>query len=604
MKYIVQSSMLPKAEVCHEKKMYFRADSRVRQQGDILVFQENGTCDFSTYFNSFSLNKWLHYTKLSNLFLSLTVQGTFIVEIYSAYWYREKAIRECIGSYTVNALERETFEFPVDISRNDNVYFTLKAISPNAAFYESNYYTEILDTDLNPVNIDLVMCTFKREQYIKRNIDLIVNDFLGNDTFNGAEHFHIKVVDNGQTLDPKEIEVPGLVKLYPNLNVGGSGGFCRGMIESLHDDFASHILFMDDDVLVQVEAFEKTYTFLSLLKQEHQKDFLGGAMLRLDQKNRQHECLAGFAGNYLISEKQNLNLNLYKDVLFSEKPESVPHVYAAWWFCCIPKTVASLENLPYPFFIRMDDIEYSVRNIRNAISLNGIAVWHEAFDKKYSTLMENYFMFRNNLVVNMVHHTGDKKMALKFLFRRFAHDIFRYDYGGAELLLDGVENLLKGPEFYKTIDTVKDLKGHGSKQVKMQPIMSFADLNMSYGAFLNDLNRQLNESKLHKLIRWLTWNGHFLPDCFFKPFSFAEYGYSNRAQMFFCRKRVLACNPNFETAADLAIDKKRAYKLIARWFRLSRQLSANYTALEKEYRKEFRTMTSEPFWRKYLKLEP
>lgn len=137
-------------------------------------------------------------------------------------------------------------------------------------------------------------------------------------------------------------------------------------------------------------------------------------MLRLDQKNIQHENMAAFKGNHLIGLKQNLNLNDFTDVLFNEKTESVNQIYCAWWYCCIPKDIANLENLPYPFFIRMDDIEYSIRNIRQGISLNGIAVWHEAFDKKYSALMENYFMFRNNLVVNILHHTGDKKWPLNF----------------------------------------------------------------------------------------------------------------------------------------------------------------------------------------------
>ena len=284
----------------------------------------------------------------------------------------------------------------IDVSHSDNVFFKLIALSNDAEFLGGCYLTEINEQALNTVNIDLVMCTFKREKYVKRNIDLVLHHFVHCHKFNGSHHLKIKVVDNGQSLDPKDIEMPGLVKLYPNLNVGGSGGFCRGMIESLHDDSTTHILFMDDDVLIQVEAIEKTFNLLSLLKNQYKRDFIGGAMFRLDCKNIQHESLAGFKGNHLVSLKQNLNMNVFSNVLYNDKIETVENLYAGWWFCCIPKTVANLKNLPYPFFIRMDDIEYSVRNIKNAISLNGISVWHEAFDKKYSALMENYFMFRNN----------------------------------------------------------------------------------------------------------------------------------------------------------------------------------------------------------------
>ncbi len=601
MNYIVQNIIFPNRKVCDEEQMYFRKHGHVVQENDSLNLDKYASCDFSTYFNSFSLNKWLEYTKLSNLTLTLSLQGTFIVELYSASWFHEKAIHECIGRFTVQTEQKRDYQFPVDISKNDSIYFIIQAINRPGVLYNSYYSTEIGEEELNPVDIDLVMCTFKREKYVARNINLIVNHFIKSENYNGSSHFKIKVVDNGQTLPVEKMEIPGIVQIFPNLNVGGSGGFCRGMIESLHDDTSTHILFMDDDVLVQVEAFEKTYNFLTLLKDDYKNEFLGGAMLRLDQKNIQHENLAGFKGNYLIGLKQNLDLNKYKNVLFNEKKEPITNAYCAWWYCCIPKSVATLENLPYPFFIRMDDIEYSIRNIHQGISLNGIAVWHEAFDKKYSTLMENYFMFRNNLVVNCIHHTGNKKMALKFLLRRFGHDIFRYDYSGAELLLDGVESFLKGPDFFKSVDTVKDLKKYGSKQVKMNPISEITNEDMLYERYCADLSKAA-ESWLVKWIRFITWNGHLIPSCFFRSKGFAEYGYGNNSKMYFLKKNVIACNPNFEMATVLPIQRKKAFRLFLRWLKVSLRLNADYNQLEKKYKAAFHEMTSEPFWREYLHL--
>lgn len=600
MKYIIQHLIFPNPLVCDEEEMYFRRRGNVLQYKNIIQFEKNASCSFSTYFNSFSLNKWLCYTKLDNLNLTLCLQGTFLIKIYSAYWCHEQVINFCIGEYKMDSKEKKECDFSIDISQNDNVYFELTACSQDAYLYDGYYYTEMKDEQLNIVNIDLVMCTFKREKYIKRNIDLIVHDFLQVKKFNGSQHIKIKVVDNGQTLNPKELEIPNLVEIYPNLNVGGSGGFCRGMIESLHDETTTHILFMDDDVLIQVEALERTFNLLSLLKNQYKNDFIGGAMFRLDRKNIQHENLAGFKGDYLLSLKQNLNMNVFSNVLYNDKLETIKNVYAAWWFCCIPKTVANLKNLPYPFFIRMDDIEYSIRNIKNAISLNGISVWHEAFDKKYSTLMENYFMFRNNLVTNMIYGTIGKKKNFKFLFRRFAREIFRYDYGGAELLLDGVENLLKGPDFYKNVDTVADLKIHAVKQAKFVSVKNIKICDMLYKKFISD-SMNFQESKIKRAIRHITWNGHFLPNFIFKSVGFANYGYGDRSQMYFCRKTVIACDSNFETAAKMKINRLRCMKLIFRWVKLSFHFIYKYNQLENSYKKAFPEMVSEKFWYKYLK---
>lgn len=600
MQYTVQNIILPNDKVCHETRMYYRSKGALEQVKNVLFMEKNSTCDFSTYFNSFSLAKWLKYTALNNLSLVLCLQGKFKIEIYNAAWYKGRAITECQGIYYIEALKNQEYRFPFNLTNKENLYFTVTALSETAVFYGGRYETEIETGKLNPVDIDLVMCTFKREPYVKRNINLIIHDYIQNPNYNGAAHLHLKVVDNGQTLSAEEIEIPGLVKLYPNLNVGGSGGFCRGMMESLYEGKATHILFMDDDVLVQVEAFERTYNLLTLLKDEYRKTFIGGAMFRLDQKNMQHENLAGFKGNHLVGLKQSLNLNHFRNVLYNEKTEPIQNIYAAWWFCCIPVTIASLDNLPYPFFIRMDDIEYSIRNIKEAISLNGISVWHEAFDKKYSALMENYFMFRNNLVTNMNHHIGNRLFAVKFFARRFLHDIFRYDYGGAELLLDGVTRVLEGPEFFKEVDTVKDLQEHGKKQLKLQS-MDGQEQDLLYQDFKHDINL-IEESFFHKIVRFFTWNGHFLPNFFFKPIGFAEYGYGNNSKMYFARKKVFACDPNFETVAELTIDRQRCIQLIFRWSRLMLALWKKYNKLAKEYQQAMPEMTGEKFWRTYLKL--
>ena len=188
---------------------------------------------------------------------------------------------------------------------------------------------------------------------------------------------------------------------------------------------------------------------------------------------------------------------------------------------------------------------------------------------------------------------------LKYFFRRFVRVIFRYDYGAAELLLDGVENFLKGLEFYKTVDTIKDLKAHVPKQVKQVPIKDIQGIDLREKDFHLGLEK---ESLLFKAFRFVTWNGHFLPPILFIPFGYAEYGYKSNSKFFFLRKHVLACNKNFDIGAEFEIDRTRCIGLIFRFFRLSLSFIRKYGGIRAEYKKEFKTMTSEPFWRKYLKL--
>ena len=59
------------------------------------------------------------------------------------------------------------------------------------------------------------------------------------------------VVDNGRTLDAEGLS-DDLITVIPNENVGGAGGFARGMIAALEsDEDFTHVLLMDDRLFRQ-----------------------------------------------------------------------------------------------------------------------------------------------------------------------------------------------------------------------------------------------------------------------------------------------------------------------------------------------------------------
>lgn len=51
---------------------------------------------------------------------------------------------------------------------------------------------------------------------------------------------------------------------------------------------------------------------------------------------------------------------------------------------CIPAVVR--PDKAHAHLIRGDDIEYGLRNCKRLVTLNGICVWHEPFESKYSLL--------------------------------------------------------------------------------------------------------------------------------------------------------------------------------------------------------------------------
>ena len=124
------------------------------------------------------------------------------------------------------------------------------------------------------------------------------------------------------------------MNIIPNKNVGGSGGFTRGLIQAERDSekyHLSHVIFMDDDIVIEPDALVRTYAILALLKDEYKNKGIGGAHLRLDFPYIQHASGESWSPCGIISKKQGLDLRKYKECIKNEEEISEEHSYNGWW---------------------------------------------------------------------------------------------------------------------------------------------------------------------------------------------------------------------------------------------------------------------------------
>ena len=156
---------------------------------------------------------------------------------------------------------------------------------------------------------------------------------------------------------------------------------------------ATHVLLMDDDVLVLPESIRRTYNLLRLIKPEYKDYFISGAMLYYENPSFQHEDIGtvdvnGYDCRFKalkgIFNHQELTDNLENERFYPYSKNS----YAAWWYCCMPINTIKKNGLPLPIFIRVDDMEYALRCKARMITMNGICVWHMGFVTKYNGVFE------------------------------------------------------------------------------------------------------------------------------------------------------------------------------------------------------------------------
>lgn len=360
------------------KLLYFKGEANVTEDG--LHISSGNTVDFLTYFNSFSITKWKEYTTIKKIQINGKIIGSAEIEIYT------------IGKKEIVLTKKQvngSFALDFDIEKITDEILGIKVKAESKAIIQNLTYLGEFEEWKNQ-KIGVVICTFKREQYAKVTIDKLVQFSKNNPWLTTL------VVDNGSTLE--EVESDNL-RIIHNPNYGGSGGFTRGLIENLKSKTNDYVLLMDDDIDLDITALERTHSLISSLKDEYKESFLSGAMLNMDEPYLQYENtaywnrikLVGLGKNFDLSQKANLinNINIKNYI----------NQYAAWWYCCIPVNRIEKIGLPLPFFIKGDDIEYSIRNNRKIVFMNGIAVWHEPFAKKIAPFI-NYFSDRNMLILN------------------------------------------------------------------------------------------------------------------------------------------------------------------------------------------------------------
>ena len=495
---IFRNIIFPKENICPKTDLYYRSVSGSMSENSLHI---GGKVTFDTYFNAFPIGKYLEYCKFSELFLKLRLCGIFDLKIFGVSGNTEALLLEK-NICAENAVEDVT-DISACMEKNfAYIYFSLE--SPDGTLYGGDF--SCTAEKLNTVNTAVVICTFKREKFLLRNHTEICEYLESQDILN-KDNIHFYIVDNGRTLDRSVIENQ-YTTLVTNKNTGGSGGFTRGYYEAVHSGANyTNILFMDDDIVLDCEMLLRVYGILRTAKDNDLA--VGGTMIKLSDFITQHEAGALWDGKRHISLGQNKDLTKRENV-FAEYPECD---YNAWWFYCFPSGWHEKYGYPLQFFIKEDDIEYSLRCADKIAVLSGIAVWHDDFESKYDGFQE-YYIKRNELILTSV---NDQKAYPFFQVEKLMKCVMRQvvyqRYFLADIVIRAYDDYLKGWENFKNTDTEKlntELMDSCKKLISDDELKE-------YGVYFDreKYDCALNEEKaLWKQIP--TFNGYFIPKCFYK----------------------------------------------------------------------------------------
>jgi CDP-glycerol glycerophosphotransferase (TagB/SpsB family)/GT2 family glycosyltransferase len=569
-----------------------------------IIFKKvNTVLKSDTYFNAFSIGKWKKYTSLDNLGVKLVLQGAFRIVIKNVVRQNNEQQITVLQTYLIDepVKKRRAFAIPIENCREGLVYFEATALSVNSVLYSGFYYTELGEnTDvLNPVKFAVDICTFRREEFVIANIRNFETQIINNPASPLFGKLDIYVSDNGNTLDYEALSSTH-IHVYPNKNLGGAGGFGRGMYEiysTKEQNRYTHIIMMDDDVRIDPHVLERNYAFLRLLKPDYSDAFLGGAMLRLDMEWMQSESgdIWYTTGSRPVKYRYDLRRIMW--ILKNEKEDSLN--YFGWWYCCMPISVVQKDNLPLPIFIKRDDIEYGLRNGRHFINVNGICVWHEAFEAKRTPYLD-YYYYRNQFIIDSRHRPAFRAEQMlayydKEVKKAIDADLELYRYKEAHLKLQGIDDFLKGIDWLKAQDgEVLNNVTMRRRTYRKKPV-EHLNCNFTHGVYESSLKfKETKEQEKKRIASHNGWSKPTTKDLVIVPLNNPHPG------MVCGAKRVLYYDEE-SNMGYLVSRSENERDDVRKHFDITREnIVQNFDRVRDEYDDRYEELLSRDFWEKYL----
>lgn len=410
------------------------------------------TASFGTYFNAFPASYWRRWTGLDEVELQVSAAGPGTVRVYCSTSDGQARLSDR------RELGDTPLRFPVPLSQFDDggwCWFEMTAGAQPVVLESAEWIGgDGAAPAPAPASVAVAITTLNRPGYV---IDLL--RALGSESLVRAAISTVVVVDQGdQRVRQHEgfaAAAEGLgdrLRLVEQDNLGGSGGFARGMREAMSVAGTRHVLLLDDDVALEPESLLRAQVFATLCRHP---TIVGGHMLNLLDRSRLHTFgevvgLRPYDWGPAAGVQEDHDFAAQSLAATAWMHRRIDVDYTGWWMCLIPTEVLRDVGLAAPYFIAWDDAEFALRAGGRGyptVTLPGMAVWHLPFTGK-SELSDwkVYFNHRNRLITALLHHPQvTATRAFRDSFVEQLRNAATMNYAAAHLRLAAVEDVLAGP---------------------------------------------------------------------------------------------------------------------------------------------------------------
>ena len=584
----LQNLILAEPGLCAEPAMFVHRFGKVHHDpaSDSYRFAQGAAAVFDTYFNLFNFGKWRDNCKLDGLWLGLTGDGRVEVKVF----HTTPDLHDETLATTLLTLSTGQ-EALIDLSHlcaaspAGLIYFSVRALGSDVSLSAARFATAGLPDPER--RLALCITTFRRERQVEDTARRLA---LYLDQAEFSAFLTVLIIDNG---DSATIPPHPQITRIPNRNLGGAGGFSRGLLEAAKARY-SHVLFMDDDAAFPVEALHRSFAYLSLATDP--RTAIAGAMVNTTDTWQMWENTAIFDRKCrpLDTETDLRRRDEVVEMEFASTNRHTAKMYGGWWFFAFP--LAAVRHMPFPFFVRGDDVNFCLANDFRVTTLNGVVAFADDFIYK-ETPLTWYLDLRSH----MVHHLTLARMEIgRFrlawigvLF--FLRNLLKFHYETTSAVLMAWQHVLQGPDFFAKNPDAAGPRAAIRAMTHEETWQSIPDLD------LTEVPGFLGRKKTLRRVFPYFLNGHFLP--FYRFWGGRRVIFAaQRGHLDLCwgAHQLTYLSTQRDKAYVTRRSDLRALGLLCRMLLLWLRLVFGYGRLRALYRKRFPEITSAAYWQDAL----
>ena len=584
--FLLQRLVLPRAETT-EPLLYVRAQGDVSFANETALLVKGAEISFDTSFGVFAAGRWRRLTSVDCLSVTVHASGSGRIELVGVRSaVRGLSLREnIVASAGISSSGKTTLEVPDFTKSSIGTYFVRVSAEQSDVVVSGGQWTTTT-TAPREVRLSLSITTFNRQDYVKPTVAKVLQLVENVDSL--RDHMRILVVDNARNIS-FDTAPNAPISVVQNPNLGGAGGFARGIIHLRDEGWSTHVLLMDDDITLEPEALVRTFALFTFARDANL--CIHGAMLSEEQAWMQFEAGSKYRWRSLYPLRAiGREDDLRERKLALRDVREKKFAYTAWWYTAFPISIT--RDNPLPVFVRGDDVAFGLMHTgKHSVTMNGVIVWHADFGLKNNP-SSLFYEKRNFAIVDTLifanHHWWH--LARRFIALSF-RNLFSMRYASVEYMIRGVRAYLAGPEALMATD-------HSALHDELRKVTEEKP-----GPLSAELAAVAITKPRPKAIRLIGFalaiplvGGYILPKIVRRdvlktaPIDSRAVGLATRYN------RILYRHDRLPEGFLVERDSRRFFSLLREVCIVTKDIALNYRRLKREYKAAYPTLVSDASW--------